>query len=55
MELPNEYTSLVVILFCFVFIWDESVTSCVNQNTGEAFIHMTKISCLVTTKYQGRH
>ena len=33
MDLPNDSASLVVIfvVFCFVFIWDESVTSSFNQ------------------------
>ena len=42
MELPNESTSLVVILFCFVFIWDESVTSCVNQKYRKSFYSYDK-------------
>ena len=47
MELPNESTSLVVILFCFVlfcfvFIWDESVTSCVNQKYRRSFYSYEK-------------
>ena len=50
MELPNDSASLVVIfvLFCFVLIWDESVTF-FNKSTEKAFIHMTKITCSVTT------
>ena len=36
-ELPNESASLVVILFCFVVIWDESVTSCFHQKLYEVF------------------
>ena len=42
MELPNESTSLVVILFCFVFIWDESVTLCVNQKYRRSFYSYDK-------------
>ena len=39
MELTNESASLVVIfvLFCFVFIWDESVTSSFNQKYQKSF------------------
>ena len=39
MEFSNEYTSLVVIfvLLCFVFIWDESVTSCFHQKYQTSF------------------
>ena len=40
--------------FCFVFffIQDESVTSVLNKNAGKAFIHWTKIYCLVTKLYE---
>ena len=50
MELPNDSASLVVIfvLVWFVLIWDESVTF-LTKSTGKAFIHMTKITCSVTT------
>ena len=34
--------------FCFVFIYDESVTSILDKNTGKAFIHVTTIYFLVT-------
>ena len=39
MELPNESASLVVIfvLLYFVFIWDESVTSCFHQKNQKSF------------------
>ena len=39
MELPNESASLVVIfvLLYFVFIWDESVTSCFHQKYRKSF------------------
>ena len=44
MELPNESTSLVVIfvLFCFVFIQDESVTSSFNQKYQKSFYSYDK-------------
>ena len=54
MELPNESASLVVIFACFVLfsfgtnLWLHVLT----KNTGKAFIHMTKINCLVTTLYE---
>ena len=41
-------------LFCFIFfsfgtnLWPHAFT----KNTGKAFIHMTKINCLVTTLYE---
>ena len=43
MELPNESASFVVIfaLFCFVFIWDESVTSVLAKNAGKAIVYVT--------------
>ena len=39
MELPNESASLVVIfvLFCVVFVGDESVTSSFNQKYRKSF------------------
>ena len=52
MELPKESASFVVILFCFVFIWDKFVTSVLDKNVGKAFIHRTKIYCLVTKLYE---
>ena len=44
MELPNESVSLVVIsvLFCFVFIWDESVTQCFHQKYWKSFYSWDK-------------
>ena len=44
MELPNESASLVVIfvLFYFVFIWDESVTSCFHQKYRKSFYSYDK-------------
>ena len=42
MELPNESASLVVILFCFVVIWDESVTSCFHQKYRKSFYSYDK-------------
>ena len=54
MELPNESASLVVIFVCFVLfpfgtnLWLHVLT----KNTRKAFIHMTKINCLVTTLYE---
>ena len=44
MELPNDSASLVVIfvLFCFVFIWDESVTSSFNQKYQKSFYSYDK-------------
>ena len=42
MELPNESASLVVILFCFVVIWDESVTSCFHQKYRKRFYSYDK-------------
>ena len=51
MELPNESASLVVIFVLFSFgtnLWLHVLT----KNTGKAFIHMTKINCLVTTLYE---
>ena len=42
MELPNESASLVVILFCFVVIWDESVTSCFHQKYRKSFYSQDK-------------
>ena len=54
MELPNESASLVVIFVLFYFfsfgtnLWSHAFT----KNTGKAFIHMTKINCLVTTLYE---
>ena len=54
MELPNESASLVVIFACFVLfsfgtnLWLHVLT----KNTRKAFIHMTKINCLVTTLYE---
>ena len=38
MELPNESASLVGILFCFVVIWDESVTSRFHQKKPEKLL-----------------
>ena len=53
MELPNKSASLVVIfvLFCFHL---RRVCDFIFQpkNTGKAFIHMTKINCLVMTWYE---
>ena len=40
------------VLFCFVFISDESVTSVLAKNAGKAVIHRKKINCLVTTLYE---
>ena len=40
--LPNESPSLVVILFCFVVIWDESVTSCFHQKYRKSFYSYDK-------------
>ena len=54
MELPNESASLVMIFVCFVLfsfgtnLWLHVLT----KNTRKAFIHMTKINCLVTTLYE---
>ena len=54
MELSNESASLVVIFVCFVLfsfgtnLWLHVLT----KNTRKAFIHMTKINCLVTTLYE---
>ena len=50
----NEYTSLVVIfvLLNFVFIWDESVTSCFHQKYQTSFHSHDKKNCLVTTLYE---
>ena len=51
MELPNESASLVMIFVLFSFgtnLWLHALT----KNTGKAFIHMTKINCLVTTLYE---
>ena len=48
MELPNESASFVVIFVLFSFgtnLWLHVLT----KNTRKAFIHMTKINCLVTT------
>ena len=44
MELPNESASLVVIfvLLYFVFIWDESVTSCFHQKYRKSFYSYDK-------------
>ena len=44
MELTNKSASLVVIfvLFCFVFIWDESVTSSFNQKYQKSFYSYDK-------------
>ena len=44
MELPNESASLVVIfvLFYFVLIWDESVTSCFHQKYRKSFYSYDK-------------
>ena len=42
MELPNESASLVGILFCFVVIWDESVTSCFHQKNRKSFYSYDK-------------
>ena len=44
MELPNESASLVVIfvLLYFVFIWDESVTSCFYQKYWKSFYSYDK-------------
>ena len=44
MELPNESASLVVIfvLLYFVFIWDESVTSCFHQKYRKSFYSQDK-------------
>ena len=44
MELPNESASLVVIfvLLYFVFIWDESVTSCFHQKNQKSFYSYDK-------------
>ena len=50
-ELPNESASFVVIFVLFSFgtnLWLHVLT----KNTGKAFIHMTKINCLVTTLYE---
>ena len=41
-ELPNESAGLVVILFCFVVIWDESVTSCFHQKYRKSFYSYDK-------------
>ena len=43
MELPNDSASLVLIfvLFCFVFIWDVSVT-CFNQKCPKSFCSYDK-------------
>ena len=50
MELPNDSACLVVIfvLFCFVLIWDESVTF-FNQKYRKSFYSYKKITCSVTT------
>ena len=50
-ELPNESASFVVIFVLFSFgtnLWLHVLT----KNTRKAFIHMTKINCLVTTLYE---
>ena len=52
MELPNEFASFVVIFVLFCFHLDDSVTSVLAKNAGRAFIHRTKIYCLVTTSYE---
>ena len=51
MELLNKSASLVVIFVLFSFatsLWLHLLT----KNTGKAFIHMTKINCLVMTLYE---
>ena len=40
------------LLVSFVFIGDESVTSCFNQKYRESFYSYEKNNCLVTTLYE---
>ena len=44
MDLPNDSASLVVnfVLFCFVFNWDEFVTSSLNQKYQKSFCSYDK-------------
>ena len=52
MELPNECVSFVVIFVLFCFHLGRLCDLCFSQNVGRAFIHRTKIYCLVTTLYE---
>ena len=62
MDLSNDYASLVVIfvLFCFVLFYFVLFSFETNlwphllkKNTRKAFIHKTRINCLVTTLSTG--
>ena len=52
MELPNESASLVGIFFFLLLFGTNLWPHVFTKNTGKAFIHTTKINCLITTLHE---